>query len=83
MKGDVKRKVFSADGSGEFGLASSPCKLNTAILNTRVWHLFSILWAREAKVIRRRRKLRGHGDADQGSIGGAEAYGFFRSGEEA
>jgi len=57
MKGDVKRKVFSADGSGEFGLASSPCKLNTATLNTRVGHLFSTLWAREAKVIRRRGKL--------------------------
>ena len=70
----LERRVF---------LASSPCKLNTAILNTRVWHLFSTLWAREAKVIRRRRKLRGQGDADQGSIGGAEAYGFFRSSEEA
>ena len=83
MKGDVKRKSLSADWSGEFGLASSPCELNTTLVNTRVWHLFSTLWAREAKVIRRRSKLRGHGGADQGSIGGAEAYGFFRSSEEA
>ena len=83
MKGDVKRKSFAADWSGEFGLASSPWELNTTTLNTRVWHLFSTLWAREAKVIRRRRKLGGHGDADQGSIRGSEAYGFFRSSEEA
>ena len=54
MKGDVKRKSFSDDWSGEFCLASSPFRLNTTIVNTRVWHLFSTLWAREAKVIRRR-----------------------------
>jgi len=61
MKGDVKRKSWSADWSGEYGLASSPCKLNTTILNTRVGHLISTLWAQEAKVIGRRGKLRGHG----------------------
>jgi hypothetical protein len=32
MKGDVKRKSFSADWSGKFGLASSPPELNTIIV---------------------------------------------------
>ena len=53
MKGDVKRKNTTADWRGEFGLASSPCKFNTAIMNTRVCHLFSTLWLRATQVIRR------------------------------
>ena len=75
MKGDVKRKFFSSDWSGWFFLASSPCKLNTAILNTRVWPEFFHGRARESSdwVLG---KLRGRGDADHGSIGGSRPMAF-------
>ena len=84
MKGDVKRKSFSADWSGEFSLASSPPLLMAVILNTRVRHLFSTCGRasrRSSGVVASWCEVLGN--ADQGSIRGSKAYGFFRSCEEA